>query len=821
LARGDGRDFELSFDVPRGDFFRVHVDDRLVPGFPTFTVSLDDFNGEVGARTDGLLVGNIAGDESLEIVATAIGYGPIHAWSRDGSVVPGWPNWDVVMAAQLSLGEFDGDPVHREIGGMHFFLGQRLYRGDGTQLPGWPQPNTDFKSGYGPATIDLDHDGIDELVTYPLRRADGTRYDSLVDTPVTGDNADFPGFAAVADVDLDGEADFIVPSQQMLRVSNSRGLLPGFPVELVPRYPEPILPPEPVVGDVDGDGSPDIVLVLDYWDGHAGTNSIRIFSGRGVLQREWTVPGGGGLANPALADLDADGVPEIIAQNADFVYAWNGAGETLAGWPVSLHRAWNAQAQPIVGDLDGDGAPEIVIVRSESIGRRGALHVYRPDATEIEGFPKPLASFTSSITPAIADLDLDGRNELIVSKAPFTGLHDSVFVYDLAGSGRTGPIEWGQFMGGASRHGFYATGKNLVDDAFVAVGTHGAGNVASMDGRVTCPSDCGERYAKGTPVTFTASAAPGAAFLGWLGACRGQNGDRCSVTIDAYTVVAADFDNALTVSMGGVGRGTVVSSPAGLECDTDCTRRFPARTLVTLSATADEVSEFAGWQGACAGAQRTCSVLVEDAVNVTATFDGPPRLTVARSGRGRGRVTSSINGIDCGEQCWADFIQGQRVMLTATADDDSYTDSWSGECAGSAESCSVHMIDTKTITVSFARKSVLRVVRAGSGGGRVTSVTGISCGTVCSEFVRPGDRVTLQAYPTAGSTFAGWSNSCVENPCTFAVMSDTEVRASFDVAPDPDGGSDGGGGGGGRLRLSDLALVLMLAMAVRRRRVRQ
>ena len=32
--------------------------------------------------------------------------------------------------------------------------------------------------------------------------------------------------------------------------------------------------------------------------------------------------------------------------------------------------------------------------------------------------------------------------------------------------------------------------------------------------------------------------------------------------------------------------------------------------------------------------------------------------------------------------------------------------------------------------------------------------------TVCSEFVRPGDSVTLQAYPTAGSTFAGWSNSC-------------------------------------------------------------
>jgi len=100
-------------------------------------------------------------------------------------------------------------------------------------------------------------------------------------------------------------------------------------------------------------------------------------------------------------------------------------------------------------------------------------------------------------------------------------------------------------------------------------------------------------------------------------------------------------------------------------------------------------------------------------------------------------------------------------------------------------------------------------------------VTGISCGTVCSEFVRPGDSVTLQAYPTAGSTFAGWSNSCVGNPCTFAVMSDTEVRASFDVAPGPDGGGDGGGGGGGRLRLGDLALVLMLAMAVSRRRVRQ
>jgi hypothetical protein len=77
----------------------------------------------------------------------------------------------------------------------------------------------------------------------------------------------------------------------------------------------------------------------------------------------------------------------------------------------------------------------------------------------------------------------------------------------------------------------------------------------------------------------------------------------------------------------------------------------------------------------------------------------------------------------------------------------------------------------------------LNVFRAGSGSGTVTSApAGINCGADCVEPYGSGTTVTLTATPSAGSTFAGWSNGCVgTGTCTVTMNNAVNVNATFNV----------------------------------------
>jgi hypothetical protein len=53
----------------------------------------------------------------------------------------------------------------------------------------------------------------------------------------------------------------------------------------------------------------------------------------------------------------------------------------------------------------------------------------------------------------------------------------------------------------------------------------------------------------------------------------------------------------LTVSLSGIGGGTVTSNPAGIDCGSDCSEVYGHGTAVTLSAQADTESVFVAWLG--------------------------------------------------------------------------------------------------------------------------------------------------------------------------------------------------------------------------------
>jgi Divergent InlB B-repeat domain len=83
-------------------------------------------------------------------------------------------------------------------------------------------------------------------------------------------------------------------------------------------------------------------------------------------------------------------------------------------------------------------------------------------------------------------------------------------------------------------------------------------------------------------------------------------------------------DYALAVTKSGSGTGTVTSSPPGISCGSACSSNFHFGTRVALTATPAPGSSFSGWGGDCSGAASPCTVTVDAARNVTATFTANP-----------------------------------------------------------------------------------------------------------------------------------------------------------------------------------------------------
>jgi hypothetical protein len=359
-----------------------------------------------------------------------------------------------------------------------------------------------------------------------------------------------------------------------------------------------------------------------------------------------------------------------------------------------------------------------------------------------------------------------------------------LFAWDFS-SGPTGPIEWGQYRGGADRRAYYELGKNLPNQAYLAAHAHGSGTISGSG--INCGSDCIERYAKGTNVSLTATPTAQASFSGWQGACAGQ-GNPCIVRVDRYTSATAIFSTPLTVQFSGTGSGSVTSSPAGINCPAACNGMLAGGSVVRLVASAAAGSGFDGWSGACAGVQSDCLVIMDQAANVGAAFTNSRTVSVSKAGLGSGAVTSEPGGLNCGATCTALFPPGSTVALIAQPANDSYLVNWSGACAAFLDQrCTLALDANKSATATFGRRPVLSVALNGSGTGRVTSSpAGIDCGAQCTTTaVRPGSTILLTAQPDPDSEFVTWAGGCTNNAinCFPQMDQDRAVTANFLLRP--------------------------------------
>jgi hypothetical protein len=323
----------------------------------------------------------------------------------------------------------------------------------------------------------------------------------------------------------------------------------------------------------------------------------------------------------------------------------------------------------------------------------------------------------------------------------------------------------------------------------------GSGTVTSSPAGIECGSECSASYDHGTLVTLTGTPGANTKAVVWQ-TCPGtvNASNQCEVTMSAAKEAKATFDleqRQLTVEKKGSGSGTIASSPAGIECGSECSASYDHGTEVTLSGTPTAGSKAVVWQ-TCPGTvngSNECEVTMSAARSAVATFDlESHQLSITKMGSGSGTVTSSPAGIECGATCAASYDHGTLVKLTGTPTAGSKAVVWSGcDAIVGANECEVTMGAAKEVEATFTLEThQLTVVKNGSGAGTITSSpAGITCGSECDASFDHGALVTLTGTPSANSQAVVWE-SCpgtvnASNQCEVTMSTAKEAKATFDL----------------------------------------
>jgi hypothetical protein len=125
-----------------------------------------------------------------------------------------------------------------------------------------------------------------------------------------------------------------------------------------------------------------------------------------------------GIANLPVADVDGDGLPEVISCSAGAPFA---LGMRNGAYATKWHGAAAGCVAVAAGDRDGDGGMDVVTVSSsENVAR---LHIYDPrhDGGPAQSLTLPA---NNAADVAVANVDFDGGNEIIVVTSGATYIYD-------------------------------------------------------------------------------------------------------------------------------------------------------------------------------------------------------------------------------------------------------------------------------------------------------------------------------------------------------------------------------------------------------------
>jgi uncharacterized repeat protein (TIGR02543 family) len=499
------------------------------------------------------------------------------------------------------------------------------------------------------------------------------------------------------------------------------------------------------------------------------------FCNPGGMTATTGLPSSGGTWNAVWTFTIVQDCGSPILQSTVSWITPNVGATTCSPNPEPLDVLITCTTPYVVTSNSGDTRSGSLYVSFGSSGEDGPATItqYGPVETltvGVNGGGRVTSSPTGISCPSTCSVGVYYGNTMTLTASPNTG-------YSFTG--------WSGACTGTGSCALQMTSAKSVTATFTAIPealtatVSGSGTVTSTPGGIACPSVCTASFGYGTAVNLTASATNGYVFTGWGGACSGTG--TCAVTMTSAKSVTATFTAPQTLTVTVTGTGTVTSTPGGIACPSTCTASFTDKSSVSLTATAGSGYAFSGWSGACSGSG-ACTVTMNGAESVTATFVPLETLTVSVSGNGT--VTSTPGGISCGSSCTATFAQGTTVKLTAAAAAGYKFTGWSGACTGTG-TCAVAMSAGESVSAMFSLEPPQTLTVTVTGTGTVTSTpAGISCPGTCSGAFPYGTVVSLTAEAGSGYSFTGWSGACSgTGSCTVTMNAAETASATFTAEP--------------------------------------
>lgn len=392
-------------------------------------------------------IGDIDGDGSLEVVVAthnigdACQPGGVVVLDDGGQLKPGWPqlgddlNGDGCpdgFAATPALGDLDQDGRLEIVTG-GFDKRIRAWHDDGTPVAGF--------------AVDSFHL---QFRDWPI--LEGRLADTIWSSP------------ALADLDLDGYLDIIIGSDEgfhesfggwscpytlpdgwdpgycggsLYAVDRFGNHLPGFPI-----YIYETIQSSPAVTELDGDPFPEVVVGTGTFyhtrSPDAPTNGFRLFAFNhdGTPVAGWQAGSAAGLpvdhvvpSAPVVGDLDGDLDPEVAVMTySGQLFAWHHDGTQVSGFPMlPVDRNGAHPGQPdlhaaiVMGDFDGDTQMEMFTkVGWDLVVIDGDGTQLTDDGTIGSQLPALMTNGSLLNTPAVGDLDGDGRLDAIATNSEIT-----------------------------------------------------------------------------------------------------------------------------------------------------------------------------------------------------------------------------------------------------------------------------------------------------------------------------------------------------------------------------------------------------------------